>query len=214
MNTNGGIYVDLEKPLIKQESLGIEIDLSKLFKMQKALDEHILSEHPELKGQNNLDWKILALLVETGECANEWRGFKKWSKDQRPRLKVVIKEPQGQCADVIKYPLLEEYVDKLHFILSIGLELQKPGVLSELSNIQTTIIKEKTIMHQFKEIMRWTLNVEKAFSVDLTLTERAYKNLLDYYLGLGEMLSFTWEQIEQAYFEKNAVNHQRQDNGY
>jgi dimeric dUTPase (all-alpha-NTP-PPase superfamily) len=75
--------------------------------LQSELDSHIMDEHPELKGQDNSDWKVLALLVELGECANEWRGFKKWSKDQDPRLKIVIKEPQGQCADLIKYPLLK-----------------------------------------------------------------------------------------------------------
>ncbi|WP_199427089.1 dUTP diphosphatase, partial [Thermaerobacillus caldiproteolyticus] len=25
---------------------------------------------------------------------------------------------------------------------------------------------------------------------------------------------FTWEQIEEAYMKKNAVNHQRQESGY
>jgi dimeric dUTPase (all-alpha-NTP-PPase superfamily) len=34
------------------------------------------------------------------------------------------------------------------------------------------------------------------------------------YLNLGEMLGFTEEQIEQAYFEKNKINHQRQEVGY
>lgn len=40
------------------------MNLSKLFEEQQKLDEHIMDEHPELKGQNNLDWKILALQVE------------------------------------------------------------------------------------------------------------------------------------------------------
>ena len=40
------------------------MNLSKLFEMQRELDERIMDEHPELKGQNNLDWKILALQVE------------------------------------------------------------------------------------------------------------------------------------------------------
>ncbi|WP_399633175.1 dUTP diphosphatase [Sporosarcina sp. SG10008] len=33
-------------------------------------------------------------------------------------------------------------------------------------------------------------------------------------LTLGRALGFEWEQIGIAYFEKNATNHFRQDNGY
>lgn len=35
------------------------------------------------------------------------------------------------------------------------------------------------------------------------------------FIGLGEKhLGFTWDEIVRAYFQKNEVNHQRQDNGY
>src|SRR5690606_38322929 len=61
------------------------MNLSKLFKIQKQLDERIVREKG-LEGQDLLDKKILALMVELGELANEWRGFKFWSKDQEPRF--------------------------------------------------------------------------------------------------------------------------------
>ena len=48
--------------------------------------------------------KILALLVEISELANETRCFKHWSK----------KGPSEESV------LLEEYVDSLHFFLSIA----------------------------------------------------------------------------------------------
>lgn len=133
------------------------MNLTKLFETQAKLDEHIMQEHPELRGQNNLDWKLLALQVELGECANEWRGFKKWSKDQKPRTKVerlcplcdgtgdenyenyVENLERGTTHEYMKCedcdgtgkigelnPLLEEYVDCLHFILSVGIDLQVP----------------------------------------------------------------------------------------
>jgi dimeric dUTPase (all-alpha-NTP-PPase superfamily) len=41
-----------------------------------------------------------------------------------------------------------------------------------------------------------------------------YHELLASFIVLGEMLGFTWEQIEKAYLRKNAVNHQRQESGY
>lgn len=49
------------------------MNLQKLFETQTQLDEHIYTKHPELHGQDNLDWKILALQVELGELANEWK---------------------------------------------------------------------------------------------------------------------------------------------
>jgi dimeric dUTPase (all-alpha-NTP-PPase superfamily) len=198
------------------------MNLNKLFQMQKKLDDHIMDEHPELKGQNNLDWKILALLVELGECANEWRGFKKWSKDQEPRLLVeydvchkcdglgFITDDDGalkdcdidNCVDgeLTKKPLLEEYVDGLHFILSIGLEL------SAVDPWQPDY--EENITEQFRTLYFHISRINEYNGYD------SYEYTVSYFLGLGEMLGFTWKQIEQAYLDKNAVNHQRQESGY
>src|SRR5699024_12342750 len=41
-----------------------------------------------------------------------------------------------------------------------------------------------------------------------------YHEGLELFLKLGEMLGFTWEQIEESYFAKNKINHERQANGY
>lgn len=49
------------------------MNLSKLFEMQKELDEHIEKEHPREPGEDRLAKKILALQVELGELANEWK---------------------------------------------------------------------------------------------------------------------------------------------
>ncbi|WP_107839521.1 dUTP diphosphatase [Metasolibacillus meyeri] len=56
------------------------MNLQKLFEMQAKLDEHIMQQHPELRGQNNLDWKLLALQVELGECVRQ--------KQNQPRKAV------------------------------------------------------------------------------------------------------------------------------
>ena len=81
------------------------MNLQKLYALQKELDSRIVSEH-NLQSENLIQRKTLALQVEIGELANETRCFKYWS-DKAPSPKDVI---------------LEEYVDCLHFILSIGLE--------------------------------------------------------------------------------------------
>ncbi|WP_236620399.1 dUTP diphosphatase, partial [Geobacillus thermodenitrificans] len=100
-----------------------------MFEMQRQLDEYIEREHPRQEGEDRLSKKILALMVELGELANEWRGFKFWSHDQVPRTRVLVNRTTDDIGfknigpEHIKNPLLEEYVDGLHFLLSIGLEI-------------------------------------------------------------------------------------------
>lgn len=187
------------------------MNLAKLFDMQKVLDEHIMTEHPELRGQNNLDWKILALQVELGECANEWRGFKKWSKDQQPRT-IKSRRPYMDLEDAEFYnPMLEEYVDCLHFILSIGLELKISTAYQNILPLVDERLDNVTIM--FHQLYACSSNLFWAEYYD-SQGHYDYIELFQCFLKLGEMLGFTWEQIEQAYFAKNAVNHRRQKEHY
>ena len=196
------------------------MNLKPLFEIQRKLDDHIIDEHPELKEQNNLEWKILALQVEISECANEWRGFKKWSKDQKARTHVLTYERHGE-PPVFRNLLLEEYVDGLHFVLSVGLE--NYSWYNELLPVNlglrnTEPIKYENTIKQFNYLFE-TLGYFMDCCHDNEIgtaseVEEQYENIVRMYLGLGEMLGFTWEQIEQAYMEKNAINHQRQNEGY
>lgn len=196
------------------------MNLSKLFEMQKALDERIIKEKG-LEGQNLLPMKILALQVELGECANEWRGFKFWSKDQRPRQKAykgkcdrcqgfgkigpMLEPCDAGCFQGLSpfNPLLEEYVDCLHFILSIGLEIDADEWCDDVVPAQ-----RESITDQFIRLLT------KCGDFSQFKTNGNYEMIIDYFFGLGEMLGFTEEQIEQAYLNKNAINHERQANGY
>ena len=81
------------------------MQLEKLFNMQQALDQHIEEKH-ELQHEDLFNRKVLALLVELGELANETRCFKFWSIKPSSEKSVV----------------LEEFVDGIHFILSLGIE--------------------------------------------------------------------------------------------
>ncbi|MGP7817749.1 dUTP diphosphatase [Niallia sp. 01092] len=192
------------------------MNLSKLFETQKILRERI-----NYQGEDRFEKLILALLVELGECANEWRGFKFWSKDQKPRTKILcltchgigeVYQPidgiyincphcDGEGIEEPKNPLLEEYVDGLHFVLELMIE---QGV-------------KKIVYHgrQLEDVNNQFLNIYYLVSeFENIRTEQNLIILVQYFLGLGNMLGFTWEQIEQAYFEKNQVNHERQANGY
>jgi dimeric dUTPase (all-alpha-NTP-PPase superfamily) len=213
------------------------MNLSKLFEIQRQLDERIMEEHPELKGQNNLDWKILALQVELGECANEWRGFKKWSHDQEPRTELwkdcefcggrgfvsPANYPYGhqritciKCRGERQFktnPLLEEYVDCLHFILSIGLELEITDV--EIDSDYTHEDPPATFVELFGDTWEMFNFRETHDKHNRFIQISIYERMFNRFVGIGEKhLGFTWEQIEQAYFEKNKVNHQRQQEGY
>jgi dimeric dUTPase (all-alpha-NTP-PPase superfamily) len=106
----------------------------------------------------------------------------------------------GTGLQVVKRPLLEEYVDGLRFLLSIGLD-ENVGILEEVE-----ISKCADLTFQFLELYNAISNL----LYDLS----EYPYIFGLYLGLGEMLDFTWEEIEESYFKKNRENHERQNNGY
>lgn len=214
------------------------MNLTKLFETQAKLDEHIMQEHPEIRGQNNLVWKLLALQVELGECANEWRGFKKWSKDQKPRTKVKVEcwtcngtgdenyefvqeDAEGtgnheyiECEncngtgyDGYKNPLLEEYVDCLHFILSIGIEKRYTDVHINPGTVQRLKMGEDPLK-DFNTMFGFIHNFEQSPK------RHRYDSVFEGFINLGIALGFTWDEVEDAYYAKNKVNHERQNAGY
>lgn len=161
------------------------MNLQKLFGMQDALDKRIESEH-SLAGIPLLRKKVLSLQVELGELANETRCFKFWS----------TKKPSSN--DVI----LEEYVDCIHFILSIGLEKNFEGITLNVKHI------DDELSEQFLDLY---INISD-FVICSSLDN--YLNIFQNFLSLGENLGFSKEDIENAYLYKNNINHERQDNGY
>ena len=195
------------------------MNLSKLFETQKLLDNRIVDEH-NLHGQDLLPQKILALQVELGELCQEWRGFKFWSRDQGPRTFEWVGKCEKcnghgvddeniscpNCAgtgDGNRNPLLEEFSDCLHFILSIGNDL-------ELNIELYTILpfEHKTILEQFSQTYYVISDLEHDPSqISLII-------VLEHFMALGKMLGFTTDQIKQSYYQKNAINHQRQDDSY
>ncbi|OAK70075.1 dUTP diphosphatase [Lederbergia galactosidilytica] len=218
------------------------MNLNKLFTLQDKLDDHIKKEKG-LEGQDLLDKKILALQVELGELANEWRGFKFWKVNPRPRTEDWIEcsvcngtgdlnyervqeEAEGSggheyidCEECdssgtshMINPLLEEYVDGLHFILSIGLDLKIDH--TEIFVGQDFTV-DRNITKTFTKLMCMPERFENAIGDDdYGFYIDWYEELLVCFIGLGEMLGFTWEEVEQAYMDKNTINYERQANNY
>lgn len=171
------------------------MNLAKLFKMQKELDARIEQEHPREPGDDRLAKKILALLVELGELANELpEVFKFWSNRKNNYQKA-----------------LEEYCDGLHFILSIGNDLNLSEIEFQFNENEFT-----STLEAFRHTINWAVNLDYVlFDADTLFKPRkTYFWLLNSFVWLGEQLGFAWEQIEQAYIRKNQINHDRQNNSY
>lgn len=178
------------------------MNLDKIWQGQQQLMDHISEIHPEQPEENRFSKRILALYVELGECANEWRGFKFWSKDQEPRtLKSRVPYINLEDADFYN-PLLEEYVDGLHFVVDLGISLgctAPDWVFPE---------GREDVTECFNRVYGVIGVVEKQ------KTKYDFDILLTWYIHLGASLGFEWDEIEASYWAKNAINHKRQVDGY
>lgn len=186
--------------------------LQKMFEIQKTLDEQIIKEKG-IEGQDLLPNTYVALDTELAEFANEGRWFKHWSNDQEPRTKHPLEVSPNGAFRKGGNPLLEEYVDCIHFFLSIAIkkgwedamniqeegfeELKKKGFEGGLTGI-------------FLEMKWWLLN-----SYMSSTKKTSFSLAWALFLSIGTIgFGFTLEQIEAAYMDKNAINHQRQQEGY
>lgn len=161
------------------------MNIEKLMTMQAGLDQHIESKHG-LQSENLIDRKILALLVELGELANETRCFKFWS----------LKGPSDQET------ILTEYVDGIHFILSLANDHGYKLIVPEEFAIESEVVQQFLFLYQSISQLQNTMTLE------------GFQKMFIEYLRLGKMLGFSSEDIERAYVSKNEVNYERQRQGY
>lgn len=161
------------------------VELTGLFEMQKQLDAYI--EENNGVEREVFREKLLALTVELAELANETRCFKFWSR-KGPSPKPV---------------LIEEYVDSIHFLLSLG------------------------ILKGMDDLKKWPEGKEDGDLTELFLrTQRAvldfgdrqdrasYESVWILYRAIAETLGFTAVEMIEAYREKNEENYARQQRGY
>lgn len=113
-------------------------------------------------------------------------------------------------------PLLEEYADCISFALELALELGiESGAKVEEILIPYSARKNITKMlnQVYLSISDLEVNINYHYArKNAVLSE--YNGLLTNLITLGILLGFEYEQIEAAYFEKNAINLKRQEEGY
>ncbi|MGV2622385.1 dUTP diphosphatase [Halobacillus sp. ACCC02827] len=160
------------------------MEWNRLYDMQRALDQYIEDQH-DIKQGTKTEEKILALLVEIGELANETRCFKFWSS-KGPSEKEVI---------------LEEYVDGIHFLLSLGLD---SGFHFEPGAYVCRETETEAFLNVYKAVEAFREQKDK----------QSYHALFLGYLQLAATIGLTEEEWFHAYLSKNEVNYQRQDEGY
>ncbi|WP_342276631.1 dUTP diphosphatase [Spiroplasma endosymbiont of Nebria brevicollis] len=158
-----------------------------IINLQRALDNKIITTR-SVSESSTLTARFLALLVELAEFANEQRCFKYWSLKPSSAKNVM----------------LEEYIDGLHFIISIANSL----------NID---FKKYHFIEQDNESELTLLFINLFASVTTFFTSKTnedFYQLLNFYFSIAKRCEFTNNDIITSYLTKNKINHLRQSQNY
>jgi dimeric dUTPase (all-alpha-NTP-PPase superfamily) len=163
----------------------MDLPLTAIRQLQSELDDRIMLIHHLDRAQTRQK-RILALMVEIGELANETRCFKFWSLKPASSREVI----------------LEELSDTLHFIISLGIDLNDTSsslaFVSGSASLTTLMID-------------WT---NACISLNDNFTLDNYLNCLSYIGKVSLACGFEADEVWAYYQLKNAKNHLRQDNNY
>lgn len=163
----------------------MNLKLNDIRRLQIELDDRIMANHAVTRPQTSIK-RILALMVEIGELANETRSFKFWS----------FKKPSE------KEVLLEELSDCVHFAVSLGIDLGDDA--AELA----FEAKDASLSEQFIDWMAETARLKSNF----TLTQ--YRLVLSYVGSVALAMGFEADDVFDFYVKKNEINHTRQETQY
>lgn len=158
-----------------------------IINLQRSLDNKILITR-NVTENSTLISRFLALLVELAEFANEQRCFKYWSSKPSSAKNVM----------------LEEYIDGLHFIVSIA-------------NTLNINFKNYHFIEQNNELELTVLFVNLFASVTTFFTSKTnedFYQLLNIYFSIAKRCQFTNNDIIDSYLSKNKINHLRQSQNY
>lgn len=202
----------------------ISLNINELFIPQDKLDK-IIENKKSLQGQDLKKRKMVAALAELYECANEARFFKFWSENQRARTAVECHACDGEgnfnnwlvedghlgedcqyClgTGIQEKPLLEEYVDVIHFMISIALEYDYKS--HDYRKPISTDLNDR--------LLDITYLIASLRHVQKKVRHHQISLIFDYVISFGYQLGFTEEQVIKEYYRKNEINLRRQETGY
>lgn len=166
-----------------------KINWDKFIDAQIKLDKTIF-ENKLLDYQSTNLKRKLALIVELNEFINETKVFKFWSSAEPDRKK-----------------LLTEYIDVLHFTLSLSIEYQIKLPQTEHISVCCCCCQsdQNKMINYFLELNSEMMKL---------LKKENFLNWFNKFIEIGNLFEFTASEIENAYFEKLNINHQRQQNNY
>ncbi len=160
------------------------MNFEKIFMMQADLDKAIQAEH-KIKTEDIVTKRIVALLVELGEFANEIKPFKYWKKDKT----------------IDQAKTIEEFVDGIHFFSSLALLINLSPI------IEPKVVSEDPSTQLVKVFGAISL-------LDDSLNEKTLTHAFSLYLGIASLYDIDEQMIETSYIEKNKINYQRIANNY
>ena len=185
-----------------------------MFPKQRKLDKYIEKEKG-LKGKDLLHKKTVALICELYECVNEARFFKFWSEDQSPNITYchacngygyfdsTYQEACGYChaTGIQENPLLEEYVDTIHFAISIANDLG--------------VHEHEYLPTRYQDLNLAVIGITNLATIIVYSRKKDHiRSLLNNLITLGYQFGFTETDVKKAYDKKNAENYVRQKVGY
>ena len=160
------------------------MNLNSLFEKQKELDKYIYEKN-NVTAKEIFERKIVALLVELGELANELQFFKYWKEN----------------INIDRQRAIEEYIDVIHFAIGLAVDLG--------------IDEHKYIETQPQDLNKLFIGITNLATVLSTSKEKEHaKTLLNNIIALGYQLGLDEQTVIGAYNKKNEVNYERQENGY
>lgn len=156
------------------------MNIEQLFNFQRILDERVLN-NKDLKENNLLPKKILALQSGLGKLADETNCFKFWND----KIKI--------CENT----LLDVFMQCMGFILSIGLEkdFSKDLKLNVLGDTDHTITSQfLTLYIDINDFL-------------ICSSRDTYITLLEDFLILGKTLNISIKKIQDIYLRKDNIHY-------
>ncbi len=161
------------------------VNLEELYSLQAKLDKEIADNH-HVSYKSTHDKRLLALIVEIGELANETRCFKYWS-NKGPSAKEIV---------------MDEFADGLHFLLSLGIPLEAKKFVYEIKE------QKEELTLQIHKLYKQVIALQKHYNL------KTYEKAFQTFLNLTPSLGMSSEDIISSYKTKLSVNYKRQETNY